>query len=102
MDRTNGAHHHHHPAASTGVTDPVCGMAVDPDAGGPRLAWDGRTFYFCAEGCRDRFLGDPESFLSDPSRKAPENARQDAEYTCPMHPEVRQTGPGTCPICGMA
>jgi Cu+-exporting ATPase len=64
---------------------------------------DGRTYYFCAEGCARRFRDDPEAFTrpSDAREVAP-SAPAGVEYTCPMHPEVRQIGPGTCPKCGMA
>jgi cation transport ATPase len=88
------------------VKDPVCGMDVDPAAGGPRLDHDGHTYHFCSEHCRDRLRTDPDAFTGD---SAPATARadqadqpQDVEYTCPMHPEIRQIGPGNCPICGMA
>jgi Cu+-exporting ATPase len=79
--------------------DPVCGMKVDPST---RLRHEhaGTMYYFCAQGCLDRFRADPERYL-EPSSAAPP-ADPDAIYTCPMHPEVRQQGPGACPFCGMA
>src|ERR1700728_4592978 len=71
--------------------DPVCGMQVDPQkAAASQLA--GTMYYFCCEGCKKKFEG----------RVAPVAASGAAEYTCPMHPEVRQKGPGACPKCGMA
>ena len=79
--------------------DPVCGMKVDP-ATRLRLDHRGTTYYFCAQSCLDRFRADPERYL-EPAPDAPA-ADPEAVYTCPMHPEVRQQGPGACPICGMA
>jgi Cu+-exporting ATPase len=84
---------------ATQVTDPVCGMTVDPATTRHRYEHDGSTFHFCSAGCRGKFAGDPDRYL------APHDARpadRNATYTCPMHPEVRQIGPGSCPICGMA
>ena len=128
--------------------DPVCGMTVDLAAGKPRAEHGDRTFHFCSEGCRSRFVADPERFIvaTDPvcgmavdrasarhtlvhggarqyfcsarclERFEAEPARFDGAapltamppappgtiYTCPMHPEIEQVGPGSCPICGMA
>jgi len=79
--------------------DPVCGMKVDP-ATRLRLDHRGTTYYFCAQSCLDRFRADPARYL-EPLPDAPA-ADPEAVYTCPMHPEVRQQGPGACPICGMA
>ncbi|QUS36258.1 heavy metal translocating P-type ATPase [Falsirhodobacter algicola] len=79
--------------------DPVCGMTVDPDAGKPQLDHDGQTYHFCSEGCRTKFGADPDRYLGE--RPVPE-APPGAEWTCPMHPEIVQDGPGDCPICGMA
>src|SRR5262245_53815515 len=79
--------------------DPVCGMKVDP-ATRLRLDHRGTTYYFCAPSCLDRFRADPARYL-EPLPDAPA-ADPEAVYTCPMHPEVRQQGPGACPICGMA
>ena len=82
--------------------DPVCGMTVRPETAAARLEHDGRTILFCSTHCRDRFAAEPARFLAtgEPAPQPP--ARADALYTCPMHPEVRQRGPGACPICGMA
>lgn len=79
--------------------DPVCGMSVDMDKAKWRGEHAGETYYFCAERCRDRFLADPQRFLEP---RAPEPVVAGAIYTCPMDPEVRQEGPGSCPVCGMA
>jgi len=82
------------------IIDPVCGMTADPNVGKPRAEYDGKTFHFCCNGCRDKFLADPQKYLG---KREPEPAAKGAAvYTCPMHPEIRQTGPGACPICGMA
>ena len=95
-----GHEHHHAPAAAAlTVKDPVCGMNVDPHQTPHRHELRGQTYYFCSAGCRTKFAADPDRYLSD---KVPAPARPDAIYTCPMHPEVRQVGPGSCPICGMA
>src|SRR5436853_3387254 len=94
-------HHDHHHAAAEGAIDPVCGMTVDPHTAKRRHQHRGHTYYFCSAGCRTRFAADPGKYLSKDQRAA-EPVPQGAIYTCPMHPEVRQTGPGSCPICGMA
>ena len=78
--------------------DPVCGMEVDPSTD-LRTDYKGTTYFFCHPSCLERFTEDPESFLH-PGEPAP--VIPGAIYTCPMHPEVRQVGPGSCPICGMA
>lgn len=80
--------------------DPVCGMTVDPHTAKWRAEHNGITYYFCAEGCRTKFLKQPDQYLSGerPSEPVPEGTI----YTCPMHPEIRQVGAGSCPICGMA
>ncbi len=65
-------------------------------------AHDGTTLYFCSAGCREKFVNDPEHYLSGAHRAAAEDVPEGTIYTCPMHPEVRQVGPGSCPICGMA
>ncbi len=87
--------------------DPVCGMSVDPATAAHTADFGGETWYFCAASCRTKFLADPSRYL-DPGKKAAADAAaraaapKDALFTCPMHPEVQQAGPGSCPICGMA
>jgi Cu+-exporting ATPase len=81
--------------------DPVCGMTVDP-ATPLRHEHGGTTYYFCAPSCRDKFRAAPERYLAPKTTAPPTMAELDAVYTCPMHPEVRQQGPGACPFCGMA
>jgi len=83
------------------VTDPVCGMTVDPHATPHRHSYHGRTYHFCSAGCRTKFAADPEKYLS-PAERATEPVAAGTIYTCPMHPQIRQLGPGACPICGMA
>jgi Cu+-exporting ATPase len=92
-------HHHHHATGSDGAVDPVCGMTVDPHNAKHRADYQGRTYYFCASGCRAKFVADPQKYLGE---RLIEPVPEGAIYTCPMHPEIRQVGPGSCPICGMA
>jgi Cu+-exporting ATPase len=101
--------------------DPVCGMKVDPEKATQSSNYQGKSFYFCCAGCKRKFDAAPEQYLqpklstssaltqiSAPpkSPSQPASARSpsttDVLYTCPMHPEIRQNGPGACPICGMA
>jgi P-type Cu+ transporter len=82
------------------ATDPVCGMMVDPHAGKPTQQFRGHTYYFCSDGCRIKFTKDPERYLD--SKGEPEPLPQGTLWTCPMHPQIVQEGPGPCPICGMA
>ena len=84
------------------VRDPVCGMQVDPLKSPHRFERDGTSWHFCSAGCRTRFAADPERYLNDKPAATMPPAKPGAIYTCPMHPEVRQVGPGACPICGMA
>lgn len=101
--RGDHAHHHDHDhnTAATKVLDPVCGMTVDPATSKHRFEHHGETFHFCSAGCRTKFAADPAKYLA--KDKAPEPEMPEGTiYTCPMHPEIRQAGPGSCPICGMA
>ncbi|MDR3533089.1 MAG: heavy metal translocating P-type ATPase [Rhodopila sp.] len=100
-------HHHHHAGGEIAVTaetivDPVCGMTVDPTISHHRLEHDGRTFHFCSAGCREKFAADPQKYLQPKHQETAAPPQPGAIYTCPMHPEVRQEGPGSCPLCGMA
>ena len=90
-------------AAGAGVEDVVCGMTIDPADAVGTIEHAGRAFHFCSQPCLDRFRQDPGRYTgeaSPPAEAIPALAA--AEYTCPMHPEIRQRGPGPCPICGMA
>ncbi|MBN9616722.1 MAG: copper-translocating P-type ATPase [Acidobacteriales bacterium 59-55] len=85
------------------VTDPVCGMKVVPEDAKWKTEHAGRTWYFCGQSCLKKFEAEPQKY--DGSQSAvpkPAAAPAGGEYTCPMHPEIRQNGPGSCPICGMA
>ncbi len=100
--------------------DPVCGMNVSPDSAATSLGHAGREYLFCSSGCADKFRKDPDRYLKEPDPEHPkslsmhgwgpdgsagmpkEPGRPDVIYTCPMHPEIRQIGPGDCPKCGMA
>ncbi|MCW5714394.1 MAG: heavy metal translocating P-type ATPase [Bauldia sp.] len=84
------------------VRDPVCGMYVDPHTAEHRSEHAGRTSYFCCGGCKASFDADPARYLADAPPAATAPVPEGTIYTCPMHPEVRQVGPGSCPICGMA
>ncbi|MFN3725476.1 MAG: heavy metal translocating P-type ATPase [Allosphingosinicella sp.] len=98
-------HHHHasHVPSGDGRTaiDPVCGMTVDPATTPHHATHAGTEYHFCSAKCRERFQARPELFIGGGPRPEPEGSK-DIVYTCPMHPEIEQIGPGTCPICGMA
>ncbi|GAB3028879.1 copper-translocating P-type ATPase [Nocardioides flavus (ex Wang et al. 2016)] len=119
--------HESAPTTARQVTDPVCGMTVDPTTTEHEAAHDGKHFYFCSAGCRDKFLIHPDPYAAHrPEQHAgheqthhehagphPHSAHaggepptpgegEVVEFTCPMHPEIRRPGPGSCPICGMA
>jgi Cu+-exporting ATPase len=86
--------------------DPVCGMKVDPSKAAASVEYQGVTVYFCSQGCAAKFRGAPEKYaLAKPDEAPslpPEKTGPQGEYTCPMHPEIKQIGPGSCPKCGMA
>ena len=81
--------------------DPVCGMSVDIATAKHTADYNHETYYFCSSGCKAKFTANPTKFLGA-SAKVPEPAIAGAIYTCPMHPQIQQIGPGSCPICGMA
>ncbi len=109
-DKTDASCGHTHQPASHGaarqhqsgaVKDPVCGMTVDVATARHQAEHAGTAYYFCSAGCRTKFIADPSRYLgAEPKPAAP--APAGTIYTCPMHPEIRQQGPGVCPICGMA
>jgi Cu+-exporting ATPase len=123
-DHRHAGHDHAKPAASycggkqggtadpeaEVVIDPVCGMKVKRATAMHRFEYQGNEYLFCCARCRERFQADPESFLKPrepeqkqgPAKRPEPAATSGAIYTCPMDPEIRQIGPGTCPICGMA
>ena len=101
-------HHHGHGASSSDslpsgkARDPVCGMTVDPATSKHRVEHGGAVYHFCCAGCAAKFTADPAKYLK-PSEATPKPpASAGVIYTCPMHPQIRQAGPGSCPICGMA
>ncbi len=88
--------------------DPVCGMEVCPDEGSPHTAFHGTDYYFCSDTCRRKFRDDPEAYADGgranggkPRGEKQEKPGESDLYTCPMHPEVEQRDPGSCPKCGM-
>ncbi|WP_409514431.1 heavy metal translocating P-type ATPase [Brevundimonas sp.] len=83
------------------AVDPVCGMTVDPQKTAHHATHAGHDHHFCSAGCREKFVADPEHYLS-PSVDRIVEAPAGSIWTCPMHPEIRQDHPGACPICGMA
>ena len=93
----------HHAPHSDLARDPVCGMKVDPLNAKHRHTHQGTDYFFCCNGCKTKFIVDPNKYLAPKDDKAKAAAMpQGTIFTCPMHPEVRQEGPGACPICGMA
>jgi Cu+-exporting ATPase len=109
------AHSHGHDNATlehgTIVTDPVCGMKVDTRTAQYRFELNGSPYYFCSARCLEKFKADSDRYLNppamDPAVQTPAmgalpEAAEGTIWTCPMHPEIRRTGPGQCPICGMA
>ncbi|HEY0893199.1 MAG TPA: HAD-IC family P-type ATPase, partial [Cellvibrio sp.] len=100
--------------AGNSVIDPVCGMTVDPLKSAHHYSYAEKDYYFCSASCANKFKGDPEKYLGNkterdhsccsykPAKAIIQNVDQHAMYTCPMHPEIRQVGPGSCPKCGMA
>lgn len=90
------------------MIDPVCGMTVDPQKAAASVEHAGARYFFCSQSCATKFQADPAKYLSPkPARapaplESPKTQKDKAEYVCPMDPEVHQTGPGSCPKCGMA
>jgi P-type Cu+ transporter len=105
------AEHHDHrhghdqtAAASSALApsrDPVCGMSVDPATAKYRAEHDGAHHYFCSAKCQAKFIAEPAKYLQPSQPVAKPRAPKEVVYTCPMHPQIRQPGPGNCPICGM-
>lgn len=99
-------HRHAHPQLGEHlVKDPVCGMSVDPASAKYWSSYAGKTYFFCSDTCRAKFEQNPKAFVASDATMALEDTSADSSeviYTCPMHPQIRQPGPGNCPICGMA
>ena len=100
MDEHQHCNHDHAATSGAKVTDPVCGMQVDPQATAHHASHGGHDYHFCSARCRTRFVEDPDRWLNGAAEEPP--VPEGAIWTCPMHPEVRQSHPGWCPICGMA
>ncbi len=84
------------------MKDPVCGMEVDPRSAANKLSRGSQTVYFCSQHCLEKFRAAPEKYAARQEEETPTDTGKGREYTCPMHPEVVQDAPGSCPICGMA
>jgi P-type Cu+ transporter len=85
--------------ADKGIFDPVCGMSVDPDSAKHHHEFEGKTYYFCSEGCLEKFVDEPAKYLDHKQVEKP--SPKGVKYTCPMHPKIVRDEPGSCPICGM-
>jgi len=92
----------HQPRSTQFVRDPVCGMKIDPNTSRHQYEFEGQDYYFCSAGCRAKFMADPRKYLAGLQASKTGAAPEGTIYTCPMHPQIRQVGPGNCPICGMA
>jgi len=109
--QTNAAHPAPHPVtalfesplAEGQARDPVCGMAVNTSTSKYNAEHAGEPYYFCSNGCREKFIAAPARYLKAKAETQPpqKTASADVMYTCPMHPQIRQVGPGNCPVCGM-
>ena len=97
----HASHQHENKSPPTMTKDPVCGMDVDPSTAVFQATFDGRTFYFCSQNCHDKFKANPEQYVAAAAAKAGP-AAEGTVWTCPMHPQIRRSEPGSCPICGMA
>lgn len=95
-------HQHQQLADKGSQKDPVCGMSVDPTTAAGSYQHQGTTYYFCSAGCQKKFIEAPEAYLTKNNAPEVNGASDKRLYTCPMHPEVVQEGPGSCPKCGMA
>ena len=101
-DCCSGHAHPHAPTAEEIAIDPVCGMKVKVATAKNTTVHEGQTYYFCNPKCLQKFTAEPDRYLK-PAEAAPAPAVPAGTiFTCPMHPEIRQVGPGSCPICGMA
>jgi Cu+-exporting ATPase len=89
-------------ARAATATDPVCGMTVDPAHAAGSTIHQGTTYFFCNVGCLERFRADPSAYVAGSARPEPPPSPAGTLWTCPMHPEIVRSEPGTCPICGMA
>ena len=106
MAECHHAHEHHHHAAAGDhgkiATDPVCGMTVDTTTAEHKFELGEGTYYFCSARCLEKFKANPDAYLNPTDDRPVVSAPAGTIWTCPMHPEIRRDGPGSCPICGMA
>ncbi len=84
------------------ATDPVCGMKIDPSSASESFEYQSEMYHFCSGSCASKFKGDPQKYLIPVNERPIGDTPKDTVYTCPMHPEIQQVGPGSCPKCGMA
>ncbi|HSR49330.1 MAG TPA: heavy metal translocating P-type ATPase [Acidobacteriota bacterium] len=103
-DHHHAGHHTHAEDAGGQATDPVCGMSVDPDKTDLSYQHEGETYYFCSQGCLDKFKEHPRHYLDQEYEEEEVEAGpgERVEWICPMDPEVLEDQPGSCPKCGMA
>jgi Cu+-exporting ATPase len=96
-------HDHGSEAMSGDVKDPVCGMPVDQKTAKFRAEFRSKPYFFCSAGCHDKFVADPPRYAKHEGKAVTHaaSAPEGTIYTCPMHPQIRQVGPGNCPICGL-
>src|SRR5262245_35415340 len=90
------------PRRSWTMQDPVCGMTVEPHTAAGIQVYNGTTYAFCSLRCLEQFRADPTRYVGPSPDTRGGAPVVGANYTCPMHPEVRQDAPGACPLCGMA
>src|SRR3989337_1706510 len=93
-------------ASTQMVKDPVCGMNIDPESAAGSYEYQGETYFFCNQFCLEKFKAEPAKYLTHApaithEESEPRLGAKDNVYICPMDPEVRQQGPGSCPKCGM-
>jgi len=108
MTNANQHHDHHDNHEPPSYADPVCGMSTGDENAFTPYEHEGKVYYFCSDNCMSKFKADPGSFTHDHSHSAAGKGdevpvdKTGAAYTCPMHPEILQDKPGSCPKCGMA
>ena len=107
MTNSDQHNHGHHGDADAVIDtpstmDPVCGMTVPLNAGKPQREHEGETYHFCSQKCHDKFVADPQHFISGAHKRHSVTQPKGTKYTCPMHPEIVRGEPGDCPKCGMA
>lgn len=101
----NSYDHHHHEQGKLFI-DPVCGMSTEDQHGFTSHEYEGQSYYFCSDHCLAKFKKNPDEYIAGGPEKSEESEEAepipDKQYTCPMHPEIVQDAPGSCPKCGMS